>query len=101
MTTAFLLGVLVFPVLALLVFLALLARDFVSNRLIRIKAGNPELRAKTAGILFASKRAFVLWCQPISVAVMVGHNWATRQQAEAVLLDEFVPMTNEAKKEGE
>ncbi len=94
--TNFLLGLAVFPILALLAGIVVVVRWFARERIVRLKSANPARRAEVAAQVFASKRAYALLCRWLGVAVTLGHQDAVQQHACAVLMDEFVPVPEEA-----
>ena len=91
MSRDFLLGLATIPVLAVVVLVVLMVRRFVVYRIQRLKGAHPRRRAALAARLFASKRAWMWNSQRFAVAVTVGVDLTVGDQAEAVLLDEFVP----------
>jgi hypothetical protein len=93
--TNFLLGTAVFPALALLAGTVVLVRWLVRERILRLKPANPTRRAAVAARMFASKRAYTFLGRSLGVAVTIGHHHPVQHQAEAALLDEFVPMPEE------
>lgn len=92
----FLLGLAVIPALAVVVGLGVLTRWFVVYRIQRLKGAHPRRRAQFAARLYASRRAWVWSTYRVAVAVTVGCHWDVKSRAEAVLLDEFVPLSESA-----
>lgn len=88
--TDFLIGLAVIPAIAAAVTAIVATRWFVIHRIQRLKSANPHRRAALAARMFASRRAYVWWTRRVAVSVSLGVDWPQRDQAEAVLLDEFV-----------
>jgi len=98
-TTDFWLGFSVIPVVAGTVGLILLTRWFVVYRIQRLKPdSNVHHRAAFAARVFAGRRVYHWTTRRVGVAFTLGAHWPTQDQAEAVLLDEFAPQTEEAAK---
>jgi hypothetical protein len=96
----FWLGLALIPALAAAAAVVILTRRFVINRIQRLKPdANVHHRAAFAARVFAARRAYVWWTgrQRFAIAVTLGTGWPTQDQAEAVLLDEFAPVREEAR----
>lgn len=73
----------------------MLVRNFAVYRIQRLKDANPHHRAVAAARLYGSRRAWMWANRRASVVVTLGHDRDVSDRAEAVLLDEFVPLTEE------
>lgn len=92
MSGDFWLGLAVLPALALALTGALALRNFVRYRIRRLGGFNPHRSIPLAARLAVARRAFV-WSTPsVAIALVFGSNYADHQRAEAVLLDEFLPL---------
>ncbi len=92
MSGDFWLGLAVLPALAVAVVGVLAARNFVRYRIRRLKGFNPHRSIPLAARLAVARRAFV-WSTPhVAIALVLGTDYTDHQRAEAVLLDEFVPL---------
>lgn len=85
-------GLAIFPALVSLAGLVIALRWFAIYRIQRLARANPQRRAALAARIYASHRAYIWAGRHASVAVTLGHYWPTQDRAEAVLLDEFVPI---------
>lgn len=95
MTRDYLLGLLTLPGIALVVGAFFAIRNLIVYRIQRMNAVGPHLRAKVAARLFATRRAYYLSGRNAAVVVVIGRDRDICARAEAVLLDEFVPLDDD------
>lgn len=77
----------------------LAVRMFIINNIQRIPATDTRRRVAAASRVFASRRVVLLRLRHTAFAVTLGHDWPTEERVEAVLLDEFLPLTSDTTEE--
>lgn len=91
----YLLGLATIPAVAAGAAVLVFARWFIVYRIQRTRKANTRRRAALAARLFSSRRGWMWSSRHLAVAVTLGHDPVDGDQAEAVLLDEFVPLAVE------
>jgi hypothetical protein len=94
------LGVLTPFGLAAVIAAGLAIRIFAINHIQRIPPTDTRRRVAAASRVFASRRVVLLRLRHTAFAVTLGHDWPTGDRVEAVLLDEFLPVTSDTDREG-
>lgn len=89
----YLLGLGTIPTIGVVVMAATLGFDTVMRKIERLKPNNIGRRARIAGRLFASRRAWVFGRHGshFTIAFLAGTDWTVEDRARDTLLDEFDP----------
>jgi hypothetical protein len=93
---SFALGLLVAPALTVVAATGYWLKVRIVRQIEQAKPGNVRVRAVLAATVFASNRAYVGRFPHFTLALTFGRRLSTQDQAEAVLLDEFDPIKEDA-----
>lgn len=96
MSVDYLLGLLTIPTIVAVLAVGYGAKRYIRARLLRLRGPSPRRAIPWAARLVAARRAWI-WSTPTFAAgVVLGHHYERQRQAEAVLLDEFFPLPDDA-----